>query len=162
MKFPDYSSDHFGQHSPKRMPVHFFFEANRMNYETAQSADISRQNYSVCPRYWYVDATFNCADCGKEFTFSASEQRFWFEDMFFWVDSRPKRCVPCRKAERADVELRKRYDSMIGSALGKCPIETKQEVVAIIDELEASGRKIPDRMKENRSQLCAQLSKQHE
>jgi hypothetical protein len=91
--------------------------------------------------------------------FTASEQRFWYEDKRFWIDSLPKRCSECRKAERTRLELRKRYDSLIGEALRQCPTETKKQLVEIINELETAEGQIPERMIENRSTLYGQLSK---
>ena len=151
--------DLFGQSNPKRMPAHFFFGAERMDYKSAKRADVSKQNYSVCPRYWYVDAAFICRECGKEFVFTAREQRFWYEEMRFWIDSLPTRCAACRKQQRTRLELRKRYDALIATALGACPPEAKKEVVAIINELEAGEDEIPERMKQNRATLYAQLAK---
>ena len=46
----------------------------------------------------YEDKTIVCADCGQEFTFTASEQAFYAEKGF--TDS-PKRCKPCRPARKA-------------------------------------------------------------
>ena len=46
----------------------------------------------------YEDKTIVCADCGQEFTFTASEQAFYAEKGF--TDS-PKRCKPCRQARKA-------------------------------------------------------------
>jgi hypothetical protein len=148
-----------GESNPKRMPKHLFFGARHLDYSTAERADISKQHYTICPRYWYVDATFMCSDCGREFVFSASEQKFWYEDKRFWIDSLPKRCVKCRKAERTRLELRKRYDALIGAALGQCSMELKKQVVQVINELEAAEGQIPERMMENRRRLYGQLSK---
>ncbi len=38
-----------------------------------------------------------CADCGREFTFSAEEQRFFREKGF---TNPPKRCKECRQAKK--------------------------------------------------------------
>jgi CxxC-x17-CxxC domain-containing protein len=46
----------------------------------------------------YEDRTITCADCGQEFTFTASEQAFYAEKGF--TDA-PKRCKPCRQARKA-------------------------------------------------------------
>ena len=46
----------------------------------------------------YEDKTIVCADCGQEFTFTASEQAFYAEKGF--TDS-PKRCKACRQARKA-------------------------------------------------------------
>lgn len=128
-----------------------------MDYKTSQKADISKQNYTVCPRHWYVDATFVCRDCGQEFVFKVSEQRFWYEERRFYVDSIPKACPNCRRAERTRVELRRRYDALITEALGECPDEKKREVITLICDLEAMEETIPERMKENRARLLKQL-----
>ena len=149
----------FGENNPKRMPSHLFFGSRRMDYSTAERADISKQNYSVCPRHWYVDATFICRACDEEFVFTAREQRFWYEEMHFWIDSLPTRCISCRKEQRTLLDLRKRYDALIATALGTCSPETKKDIVAIINELEAAEDEIPEKMKQNRRTLYAQLAK---
>ena len=46
----------------------------------------------------YEDRTITCADCGQEFTFTASEQAFYAEKGF--TDA-PKRCKACRQARKA-------------------------------------------------------------
>ena len=93
--------DVFGDTDPKKMPAHLFGDVRTMNYASAVRADVTKQDFTVCPRHWYVDAVFRCIDCGSDFLFSATEQRFWYEDRRFYVDSRPTRCVACRKKERA-------------------------------------------------------------
>jgi len=87
----------FGNDDPRKMPAHFFYRSLRVDYETAVQADTDKQNCSICPRYWYVDTTFRCDRCGAEFSFSAAEQRAWYEDYGFWVDSRPRHCLACRQ-----------------------------------------------------------------
>ena len=82
------------------MPSYFFFGAVRMDYRKAERAEVEKQNYTVCPRHWYVDATFVCRDCKEEFVFTASEQRFWYEERKFLPSVVPIRCVACRKKER--------------------------------------------------------------
>ena len=141
------------------MPAHLFHGVLRMDYHTAQEADVSRQHYSVCPRYWYVDAVFVCHGCGGEFLFTVNEQRFWYEDRRFYVDSSPRHCNECRKADRVRVELKRRYDYLISEALGQCPLEMKQEIVGVINALEAAEGEIPEKMSENRTRLYAQLAK---
>lgn len=53
------------------------------------------------PYFAYIDAELRCEDCGERFVFVAAEQRFWYETLKFWVQSRPKQCIPCRAARRA-------------------------------------------------------------
>jgi CxxC-x17-CxxC domain-containing protein len=48
-----------------------------------------------------TDKTLTCADCGQDFTFTASEQQFFADRQF----SEPRRCATCRavrKASRGD------------------------------------------------------------
>jgi hypothetical protein len=63
----------FGNDDPREMPAHLFSGCLRVNYATAVRADTGKQNCSICPRYWYVDAIFRCDRCGAEFSFSAAE-----------------------------------------------------------------------------------------
>jgi hypothetical protein len=57
------------------------------------------------------------------------------------------------------LELRKRYDSSVSEALSSCSIEAKQQVVALISELELAEKDLPDRMLANRATLVAQIAK---
>jgi CxxC-x17-CxxC domain-containing protein len=47
----------------------------------------------------YVDKELKCADCGADFTFSASEQEFYASKGY---TNEPKRCASCRQARKAD------------------------------------------------------------
>lgn len=64
-------------------------------------ADVCAQNAGDGgPRQAYFDVTLTCEDCGSEFTFTASEQQFWYEELKFFEESRPKQCRPCRRIRR--------------------------------------------------------------
>jgi hypothetical protein len=152
--------DLFGDTHPTKMSAHLFHGAKCIDYKTAQRADTSKQNCSSCPRYWYIDAVITCRECRQDFTFSAAEQRYWYEDRKFWVDSFPKRCPSCGRLERLKLELRKRYDASIEAALtSQCSADEKGAVIAIIDEMNAAEGSIPEKMKQNRAMLLAQLKK---
>ena len=45
----------------------------------------------------YTDKTLTCADCGQEFTFTASEQDFYAQRGF----TEPRRCASCRASRKA-------------------------------------------------------------
>ncbi len=45
----------------------------------------------------YTDKTLTCADCGQEFTFTASEQDFYAQRGF----TEPRRCSSCRASRKA-------------------------------------------------------------
>ena len=46
----------------------------------------------------FQDQTLQCRDCGKEFTWTASEQEFYQQKGF---TNAPVRCPDCRKAKKA-------------------------------------------------------------
>lgn len=92
--------DRQGKSDPRKMPAYLFHDALSLDYDSAQPADISKQNYRVCPRYWYIGATLRCPDCGTEFGFPPEEQKFWYEELKFYVDSFAARCATCRKKDR--------------------------------------------------------------
>ncbi len=48
----------------------------------------------------YTDRVLQCADCGVDFVFSASEQEFFAQKGFA---SAPKRCASCRAQRRASM-----------------------------------------------------------
>jgi CxxC-x17-CxxC domain-containing protein len=63
----------------------------------------------------YEDRAINCADCGQEFTFTASEQAFYAEKGF--TDA-PKRCKVCRQARKAQRNAGSTSDSYGGDSYG--------------------------------------------
>jgi len=149
----------FGRDDPRKMSPHFFYGCLHIDYASAVRAEIARQNYSVCPRYWYVDARFACAHCGDEFVFSAAEQRVWFEDHGFWVDAFPKHCLSCRRALRELKTLRQEYDAGIAEALRSPDLERKQRLAEVIDRLYEVGGEQPDGIHDNRRLLAVQIAK---
>ena len=92
--------DIFGNTSAKKMPKHLFFTANHVDFESAIKAETEKQNCSICPRYWYADATIKCLQCKVNFVFSKEEQKYWYEELKFWVDSFPNKCPSCKKNEK--------------------------------------------------------------
>jgi hypothetical protein len=141
------------------MPIHFFYGSLRLDYDSAVRADLDSQNYGVCPRYWYMDAIFPCAGCGAEFSFSAVEQRVWYEEYRFWVDAFPKRCLACRRALRSQAELRQEYDRGVGFAVERGDLESKRHIASTIDQLYEIGGDLPPRINENRRRLGRQIEK---
>lgn len=142
--------DIFGNTDPKKMPQHFFGNALSIDYKTAIRSNFEKQNYSICPRHWYIGADFKCKGCGKAFTWSAMEQKAWFEDFFFWVDSRPRHCRKCRAEHRHLVALRKEYDATVAAARDHGTLEQKRRVVEIVSELERALGRLPEKMIETK------------
>ncbi|MBC7819129.1 MAG: zinc-ribbon domain containing protein [Planctomycetaceae bacterium] len=155
-------SDYFGEIDPRAMPHHLFWGSLHLDYNSAVKADISRQNFSVCPRYWYIDATFRCPRCSSNFCFSAEEQRRWYEELGFYVDSQAKHCDACRRDLRKLKERRQEYDRHIATALQSDDCAFKQRLVAVIDELCERGTDLPEKMHENRRILARQITRRSE
>lgn len=149
--------DIFGNTDPKKMPEHFFWGVLDLDYSTAVRADPAAQNYTVCPRNWYIDARFRCADCGSVFRWSAAEQKAWFETFHFYVDSQPTRCQQCRAKRRGAVQLRQEYDALVTEVRTGGSAEQRRRIVEILDELEDCCHTIPEKMRKTRDDLRKQL-----
>lgn len=149
----------FGKTSSVNMPEHFFWQCLHLDHDSAVRADVSRQNYSVCPRHWYVDATFKCSRCSKIFCFTAAEQKRWYEEFGFYVDSYAKSCPTCRHDERKRKSLRQEYDRDIESTLQSKDIDTKKRLADIIDELCSCDPELPMKIHENRRILGQQITR---
>lgn len=61
---------------------------------------------SDVPRYFYVDESKTCVQCGKTFVFAAAEQKYWYETLGFRFESVAIRCIPCRRRRRSERALR--------------------------------------------------------
>lgn len=138
--------DHFGRSDPKLMPTHLFQGAISLQYETAMRGDIEKQNYSICPRHWYLDAKFQCSRCKIPFLWSAQEQRRWFEDYRFWIDSIPKHCPACRAERRRLAKLRQEYDTLIAQAVKQATPELQARIVDILLQLKRYPNCLTDKM----------------
>jgi len=78
----------------------FRYQRQTIFPETAIRADTSRQNYSVVPLEYYVDILKECRNCKRQFIFFALEQKYWYEELRFWIDADCVRCPKCRKQKR--------------------------------------------------------------
>jgi hypothetical protein len=75
----------------------------------AVRGDVSKQVFCTAhyePKYFYLDETRTCVQCGAAFTFAASEQKFWYERLKFNFRSVPIRCLACRRQRRSEHALR--------------------------------------------------------
>jgi hypothetical protein len=149
----------FGSDNPREMPAHFFYRSVRINYDTAVRSDPAKQNCSICPRYWYVDAIFLCDRCGVEFAFSAAEQRVWYENYGFWVDSVPRHCLMCRRDLRDLKTVRQEYDQSVTHVLEHGDLESKKRLAGVIDQICELGGELPPRINENRRRLANQIAR---
>ena len=99
----DFGGDTFIHwHSPKSCRV-----AN-----TAIEADLSKQTPATVPVSHYYDVKRKCRDCEKMFLFFAAEQKYWYEELGFGLDSDCVRCVWCRGKQNELSKLRKEYEDL--------------------------------------------------
>jgi hypothetical protein len=49
---------------------------------------------------YYRDRPFTCTDCKRTFTWTAEEQRFWYEQFHGSIYSEAARCRECRKQRK--------------------------------------------------------------
>ncbi len=159
MKRVNISGDIFGETDPRNMPGRYFPGAIFKDYSTAVRGNPDKQNCTVCPRYWYFNAGFKCGRCGQEFTWTAAEQRRWFEDFKFWIDVSPSNCKKCRAELRRLESLRREYDADVASARSRGSVPQKRWIVEIINELEAEFGSMPEKILETRAEFLAQIAK---
>jgi hypothetical protein len=89
-------------HSPKECRIS----------NTAIPADFSRQSPATVPVTHYFDVKRQCRDCGRLFIFFAEEQKYWYEELGFALESDCVRCVVCRKKQRGLEHKRERYEEL--------------------------------------------------
>jgi len=73
------------------------------------------------------DKTLVCADCGQQFTFTASEQEFYEEKGF---TNEPKRCPTCRRARKQQRNNSRKLFPAVCAECGKetmIPFEPKED-----------------------------------
>jgi len=91
--------------------------------------DYSKQNYGYGgPILMYIEKDLNCETCRKEFTFTAKEQNFWYEDLHFNYCAFPKNCAPCRKKIREPRILNTKLSELLNSK-----DESPEKLTAIAD-----------------------------
>lgn len=151
--------DFFGNTDPRKMPKHLFGGAIHLNYKTAIRGNPENQNYSVCPRHWFIDADFKCVSCRREFTWTAREQRKWFENYYFWIDSTPRLCKDCMAIRKHLESIRKEYDSLVGEAQSKDAFAQKRRIIEIVSELESAFTHLPEKLIETKRLFERQIQK---
>ena len=153
----------FGCLQPTDLSDYLLWKAHRKDYDTAIKADITKQNYSVMPRCWYVDAWFYCEECGQEFCWAAKEQKRWFEDYTFYVQSQPRKCPTCRQKWRVARDAKLIYDKYIHTVCDQSTHpKIKQQVIDAVDQIEQmaeiDGKKLSPAYGRTRRTLMRQLN----
>ncbi len=80
--------------------LHAFSARTKRIANTAIVADLSRQTAATMAVTHYFDLECNCRDCGRSFIFFAEEQKYWYEELGFGLDSDCVHCVECRKRQQ--------------------------------------------------------------
>jgi hypothetical protein len=108
---------------------------------TAIEADLSRQTPATVPVSHYYDERRRCRDCGRMFLFFAEEQKYWYEELGFGLDSDCVRCFACRQLQRnsrlAAARTRDRYEEL--QQIAKPDVAENLEMAACCLALIESG-----------------------
>ena len=77
----------------------------------AIKADLTKHapHNSYGPPMWYEDQQMKCVDCGREFVFTARQQKRWFEVFKIPIHVVANRCVVCRGKRRNKIAAQKRH-----------------------------------------------------
>jgi hypothetical protein len=98
--------------------------------------------------------------CGNIFIFSTGEQRFWYEEARFHIDSCPKQCRDCRRELRELKALRQEYDrDIIAALLGRSDLDKKKRLVEVVEALDCGGIQLPEKVLEHRRMLEKQIER---
>ena len=84
--------------------------AKRRRPPGAIDADISQQvpiNTYGGPKTFYIDQRFKCKDCGKRETWTASDQKWFYEVAKGSLHATAVRCRDCRKTIKARKEIQR-------------------------------------------------------
>jgi hypothetical protein len=92
--------------------LHWHSPEQRRIPNTAIPADLSRQTPATVPVTHYFDVARKCRDCERPFIFFAEEQKYWYEDLGFPLESDCVRCFECRRAQRGIALKRERYEEL--------------------------------------------------
>jgi Probable zinc-ribbon domain len=79
---------------------------------TAIVADTSKQLPATIPVTHYLDAKRQCRECGRQFLFFALEQKYWYEELGFGLNSDCVRCITCRKQQQGLALAQVRYEEL--------------------------------------------------
>ncbi|MHB8974297.1 MAG: zinc-ribbon domain containing protein [Pirellulaceae bacterium] len=80
--------------------------------DTAIPADLARQTLATVPVTHYFDLERRCRDCDRPFIFFAREQKYWYEELDFGLESDCVRCVECRKRQQGIAREREVYETL--------------------------------------------------
>ncbi len=89
-----------------------YCEQTKRIANTAVASDLAKQTPATIPVTHYFNLERQCRDCKRQFIFFAAEQKHWYEQLGFGLDSDCVRCVDCRKKQQGIARQRKIYESL--------------------------------------------------
>ena len=79
---------------------------------TAIPADPTQQVAATVPVTHYFDLECKCRACGRPYIFFAKEQKHWYEELGFSLNSDCVRCIECRKQQQGIARDRDLYETL--------------------------------------------------
>jgi hypothetical protein len=80
---------------------------------TAVKADTAKQSNATVPFPYYFDVDAVCDKCGHPFIFFAEEQKYWYEELGFYLWATAVCCPACRKELQSLRRKQRRYEELI-------------------------------------------------
>ncbi|TWT64784.1 zinc-ribbon domain containing protein [Allorhodopirellula solitaria] len=113
-----------------------YCELSRRIPNTAIPADLTRQTPAIVAVTHYFDLERRCRDCSRSFIFFAEEQKHWYEQLGFGLDSDCVRCVDCRKTLQGIARQRERYESLfhVPNKTEKQSMEMAEACLSLIEK----------------------------
>lgn len=65
------------------------------------------------PYLAYIDIDKTCEKCHEMYVFKKEEQKYWYETLRFWIQSKPKHCPKCRQEVREEKQLNKELSILL-------------------------------------------------
>jgi phage terminase large subunit GpA-like protein len=86
------------------------------------------------PYLAYVDVNKICEKCGEEYVFQKEEQKYWYETLRFWIQSKPKHCHKCRQEIREERKLNNELSELLKEK-ERLTIQDMERLAEIYEEI---------------------------
>ena len=86
------------------------------------------------PYLAYVDQDKVCEKCQEDYVFRKEEQKYWYETLGFWVQSKPKHCSKCRQEVREEKNLNNELSILLKDK-EKLTIQEMERLSEIYEEI---------------------------
>lgn len=93
------------------------------------------------PYLAFFDLTNVCLKCNREYIFRKEEQKYWYETLKFWVQSKPNHCPMCRQDRREEKILNMELSTLLKEKekLTVVDMERLSEIYAEINKPDKSN-----------------------